>query len=75
MDYWAIKVLHPLYKRYYLKPVQKLLTQSAGIALGGKRGWALFREDAGKGAFIPQENYIRTIIISLPENQNTPHKN
>lgn len=45
----ATKVLHSLYKsHYFLKPVQKLTTQSAGIALGEKRGWALFREDAGK---------------------------
>lgn len=43
------------------------MTQSAGIAWGGKRGWDLFREDREKGAFIPLENYIRTIIMYLPE--------
>lgn len=51
------------------------MTQSVGIVLGEKRGWALFREDAGKGAFIPLGHYIRIIILCLPENQNTPHKN
>lgn len=73
---WVIKVLHSLYKRYYyFKPIQKLMTQSAGIALGGKRDWDLFRQDTEKEAFIPLENYIRIIIMCLPGKQNTPHKN
>ena len=51
------------------------MTQSPGIVLVEKRGWALFREDAGKGAFIPVENCTTIIIMCLPANQNTPHKN
>lgn len=51
------------------------MSQSAGITLVEKRAQALFREDAGKGAFIPLKNYIRIIILCLPQKQNTPHKN
>lgn len=49
--------------------------QPSRIVLVEKRGWVLFREDAGKGAFIPVDNYITIFIMCLPANQNTPHKN
>lgn len=37
------------------------MTQSAGIALGEKRGWALFREEAGKELLF----HWRITLLSL----------
>lgn len=47
------------------------MTQAPGIVLAEKRGQAFFREDAGKGAFIPVENCNHYHV--LPANQSTPY--